>query len=254
MRTFIIFTKKELLESLRTYRLIIMLIVFMLIGILSPLTALLMPRVIGSLDLGEGVEIILPEPTAMDGWEQFFSNVGMMGMLILIIVFSGIMANEFSRGTLVNLLTKGLNRTTVILSKFVAATLVWTAAYLICLIVTMAYITFLWELDLQNAILAFVSPWLFGLFLIAMLTFGGVLFASFAGSLALTGGMIITLMLLNVAPNIARYNPISLAGSAVALLNGIQSVENFIPTIIICAVAIIIFIIASIVVFGKKRV
>ena len=253
MRAFIVFTKKELLEGIRTYRLFIMLAVFMLIGIVSPLIALMTPQILGSIDLG-GVVIELPEPTAMDAWGQFFSNVGLMGMLVVIIVFSGIMANEFSRGTLINLLTKGLNRTTVILSKFIAATFVWTAAYLVCLGVAMAYVAFYWEIDVQNAVLAFVSLWLFGELLIAMLIFGGTLFASFAGSLALAGGTIIVLMLLNIAPNFARYNPISLAGSTVSLLNGAQSAGDFIPAVIVCGVAVVVFIAVSIIVFGKKRV
>jgi len=253
MKAFGVFTKKELLESVRTYRIIIMLAVFAIIGILSPLTALLMPQILGSIDLG-GVIITLPEPTAMDAWGQFYSNIGSMGMLVVIIVFSGIMANEFSRGTLVNLLTKGLSRSTVVLSKFTAATIIWTLAYLLSLGVAMAYTAFYWEIDLQNAILAFLSLWLFGELLISMLIFGGTLFASFAGSLALTGGAVVIMMLLNIAPGMARFNPISLAGDSLALLNGAASARDFIPAVVICILLVIVLVAASIVVFGRKKV
>ena len=253
MRAFVVFTKKELMESLRTYRLIIILAVFAILGILSPLTTLIMPEILGNMDLG-GVTIILPEPTAMDAWAQYFGDIGMMGMLVVIIVFSGIMANEFSRGTLVNLLTKGLNRSTVILSKFAAASLIWTAAYLLSLSITMGYIAFFWEIDLQNAILAFVSLWLFGEMIIAILIFGGTLFGSFAGSLALVGGTIVMLMLINIAPNVARFNPISLSGSTVTLLDGSKSPGDFVPAMIVCGAITVVFIAVSMAVFGKKRV
>ena len=252
MRAFAVFIKKELLESVRTYRFVITVAVFVLMGILSPLTALMLPRLLETMDLGE-FAIILPEPTAMDAWAQFFSNVGTMGMLVVIILFSGIMANEFSRGTLVNLLTKGLNRTTVIAAKFVAASLVWTLAYLVCLGVTMGYVVFYWEVNLQNPVLAFMSLWLFGELLIAILILGGTLFGSFGGGLALAGGMIVILMLLNIIPNMASYNPISLAGSTLTLLDGGQVAGDFVPAMIICGGMIIMFIVLSIVVFRKKK-
>ena len=253
MRAFVVFTKKELQEGVRTYRFLIMLAVFVLIGILSPLTALMMPQVIGAMDLG-GVTLVLPEPTAIDAWGQFFSNIGLMGMLVVIIVFSGLMANEFSRGTLINLLTKGLSRSTVVLSKFAAASLTWTVAYLLCLGVAIGYIAFYWELDLQNAFLAFASMWLFGELLIAILVFGGTLFGSFAGSLALAGGTVVALMLINIAPNVARFNPMSLAGGTLTLLNGEQSARDFIPAVVICTLTVVALIGASMVAFGKKRV
>ena len=253
MRAFTVFTKKELLESVRTYRFVIAIAAFMLMGILSPLTALMLPRLLETMDLGD-FEIVLPEPTAMDAWAQYFSNVGTMGMLVVIILFSGIMANEFSKGTLVNLLTKGLNRTTVIVSKFVAASLVWTLAYLLCLGVTLGYVAFYWEINLQNSVLAFASLWLFGELLIAILILGGTLFGTFGGSLALTGGMIVILMLLNIIPNMARYNPISLAGSTLTLLDGGHVSGDFVPAVMICGVAIVACIALSVVVFWKKKI
>lgn len=253
MRAFSVFTKKELMESLRTRRFVISLAVFVIFGILSPLTALLLPEILGAFEMG-GVIITIPEPTAMDAWLQYFSNIGSMGMLVVIVVFSGIMAHEFSRGTLVNLLTKGLNRTTVILSKFFAASLIWTVIYLVSLGVALAYIAVFWEMDMQNAVLAFVSLWLFGELLIAVLIFGGTLTGSFGGSLGMALGVIIVLGIVSAAPAAARFNPISLAGGTVTLLNGESAVGDFMPAVIICGVAVIVLVIASIVVFGKKRV
>ena len=231
-----------------------MLCVFVFLGILSPLTAMLLPQLLGSIDLGDGIILTLPEPSAMDAWLQFFSNIGQLGMLVVIIMFSGIMANEFSRQTLVILLTKGLSRMAIILSKFIAASLVWSLAFLLSLAITAAYVAFYWEINILNGLFAFFSLWLFGELLISLLIFGGTLFASFYGALALAGASIITLALISIVPDLQRFNPLSLSGGTVVLLNGTQHTEFFMPAILICLVAIITLIAASIVVFKRKHI
>ena len=252
--SFIAFTKKEFVESLRTYRLIVLIGVLLFFGILSPLTALFLPEIIGSLDMGDGVTLTLPEPSAMDSWTQFFSNVGQMGMLALIITFSGIMANEISRGTLVNLLTKGMKRHTVVISKFLYANAMWTVGYGLCLAVCYAYTEFYWPAaDLSNAFLAFSSLWLYGVLMISMLVFGGVLFGSFYGSLLFSLGMIIVMALLNIAPALHKFNPISLAGGTLELLSAHKEAADFSPAMIICTVAVVLMLVGSIVIFNRKK-
>jgi ABC-2 type transport system permease protein len=258
MKAFVIFTKKEFTESWRTYRFVIALAVFVLLGAMNPLIAKMMPEILSSIDTSGmegmgGMSFNMPEPTAFDAWAQFYSNVGQMGLLTLIIVFSGVMAGEFTRGTLVNLLTKGLKRGTVILSKFAAATLFWAAVYLVCLGVSAALTAVFWDMELHNAVLAFGGMWLFGELLIALLIFGGTLFKTFYGSLALTAGVIIALLLLNIAPQAAKYNPISLAGETLALLNASKAAGDFVPAFIICAAAVAGLLAASVRVFEKKE-
>jgi len=255
MKAFTAFVKKEFLEGMRTYRLIVLAVVMIILGIMNPLIAKLLPEILGGIDLGGGIMIELPEPTALDSWTQFYSNVGQMGMLALIISFSGIMANELSRGTLVNLLTKGLKRYKVILAKFFTASVIWTGSYLLCLAVCYMYTEFFWPASvLNNAFLAFVSPWLFGELLIAILVFGGVLFGTFYGALLSCFGVIITLATLNIAPSVQKYNPIGLAGSVLGLLYEQNEPADFIPAVLISCAAVVLLITASIAVFNKKRV
>jgi ABC-2 type transport system permease protein len=71
MRSYIAFTKKELLEQLRTYKCLIILSVFFILGMMSPLFAKLMPDIIGGMEI-EGIQITIPEPTAVDAYTQFF--------------------------------------------------------------------------------------------------------------------------------------------------------------------------------------
>jgi len=255
MKAFNSFTRKEFTESMRTYRIVVLAAVFLILGLMSPLVAKIMPDLFSGIDLGGGVSITVPPPTAFDSWMQFYSNVGQMGMLAIIITFCGTMAHELSRGTLVNLLTKGMKRHTVILSKFLATSTLWAGSYLLCLLVCYGYTEYFWPgYALSNAFLAFFSLWLFGELLIALVILGGTLFSNYFGSLLSCFGVIIVLSLVNIIPRAQKYNPISLAGDALNLLNAQKEAADFMPATIICATSIVLLIVASIVVFNKKRV
>ncbi|HEY1353561.1 MAG TPA: hypothetical protein VGF67_28460, partial [Ktedonobacteraceae bacterium] len=56
--------KKELLEQWRTYRVLIALVVFALLGISGPIITSLTPDLVSN--LGQGIKIILPPLTAGD--------------------------------------------------------------------------------------------------------------------------------------------------------------------------------------------
>src|SRR5690554_4004554 len=124
MRSFIAFCRKELMESLRTYKFMILFLIFIFFGFLNPVVAKLLPEILESV-LPEGMSITLEEPRAIDSWMQFFKNGSQTGMIVLTVIFSGIMAGEITKGTLVHMVTKGLSRKIVVLSKFFSAVLQW---------------------------------------------------------------------------------------------------------------------------------
>ena len=103
MNHFFVFLKKELLEYARTYKLLILLTVFIIFGITNPLIAKLTPDLLANF-MPEGMTVTIPEPTALDSWAQFFKNTQQMGLIVLLLVFSGVLANEISKGTLISLL------------------------------------------------------------------------------------------------------------------------------------------------------
>ena len=254
MKAFAAFSKKELLENLRTYKLIIMPAVFILLGIMSPMLAKMLPDIMSGVDLG-GMIVDIPEPAAIDSWTQFFSNIGQMGILTMVIVFCGIMSNEFSRGTIINILTKGIKRSAVIFSKFTVACVIWTASYLLSLAVCYAYTVYFWGNDpVPNALLAFAGPWLYGLLLISFMILGGILFKTFYGSLLITGGAAAVMGLLNIAPGVQKYNPASLAGDVLNLLNGQKAPSDFIPALVICAVMAAVSVTGSVLIFNRRQI
>lgn len=253
MRAYFAFTKKEFIENLRTYKLMIMIVVFLIFGVMSPLFAKFTPEILKAAGL-DASALGVGTPTAIDSFAQFFKNVGQLGLLVLVIVFSGIMANELSKGTLINILTKGMRRSTVILSKFIMATVIWTVSYLLCLAVTYAYTAYYFTIEnISNAFLAFSSMWLFGVLLIAIVILGGVLFKNVYGSLLLTGGIVVVMTIVNIAPKLQKYNPITLSSDNMQLIMAQKATSDFMPAVIICAVLTIVSVIASIMIFNKKQ-
>lgn len=228
MRGYYAFLKKELLESIRTYKLLILIAVFFIFGMLSPLTAKLMPELLSSF-LPEGMTLTIAEPTALDAWMQFFKNTSQMGLILIVILFSGILGTELTRGTLINMLTKGLSRYAVILSKLTAMILLWTVSYTTAFIVTWGYTAYLFPNDaLPHLGLSLFCLWLFGTFLMTLLLFAAALVKSSYGALIVTGAVSALLAMVNIAPPAQKYNPLILALNNTALLtNAIRPSEMY---------------------------
>lgn len=253
MINYIAFTKKELLESVRTYKLLIMLIVFFIFGIMSPLAAKMMPEILGAV-MPEGLTVTLSEPAAIDSWTQFFKNVSQMGLVVTVIIFSGILGAELSKGTLINMLTKGLSRSTIILSKYTAMTMIWTVSYAAAFIVTWGYTVYLFpDGRISNLLFSVFCLWLFGMFLLAILLFASTLIKSNYGALLISGAVIVVLMLCNIVPNLQKYNPLLLASDNVSLLAKMVEVSSLSYAVAISILCSVILVIASILVFRKRQ-
>ena len=102
MRSFIAFTKKELTEHIRSGKLTLFGIIFLLIGVMNPAIAKLTPwmyELLADSLAGTGIEITNVTVTAMDSWVQFYKNIP-MGLIAFVIIESSIFTKEYSSGTL----------------------------------------------------------------------------------------------------------------------------------------------------------
>lgn len=253
MRGFAAFTKKEFLEQLRTFKGFILLAVFFLFGMMSPLTAKLMPEIFKNMDI-EGMTIAIPEPTVIDAYSQFFKNMSQMGVLVLLLVFGGMLSNELMRGTLVNMLAKGLRRYTVILSKFTAATALWSVGYLLAIVTTYGYTVYLFPgAGVPNLAFSLFCLWIFGCFLLSLILLSSTLAEGNFGGLILSGAALVLMLMLNILPKAEEYNPITLASKNVALLSGEQEVSGLLPAVGITVLMTVVCLVIAMLLFRKKR-
>ena len=253
MKSFLIFTKKEIVEQMRTYKTLILLSVFFLFGLMSPVLAKFLPDLLEGMEL-QGMKLVIPEPTTLDAYGQFFKNLTQMGILVTLLVFGGVLSNELTKGTLINILARGLPRYTVILSKFTASILLWTIAYLLAVTVNCGYTQYLFEdTGVLNLPFSLFCLWLFGCLVITLILLSSTILSGNFGGLILPAAALAIMLLLGINPNLERYNPVTLASKNVILLTGTASVEELIPTIVITVVLILGSLLLSAALFHRKR-
>ncbi|NLD19005.1 MAG: ABC transporter permease [Clostridiales bacterium] len=246
------FIKKELLEHLRNHYILIIPAVFLLLGIMNPLTAKLMPTLLENF-MPDGVVLQLSEPAAIDSWMQFYKNVPQMGLIVFVILYSGIMSREYSANTLIIPLTRGLPRASIVISKFLTIAVSWTLAFFLCFGVSAAYTAYYWDSDgLSHLMFAAICLWMFGIMLAGLMVLGGVIFSHVYGNLLFIGGLVGAMLLFNIWPKAYKYNPLSLTSENMNIINGqLQPSEMLIPALIGLAVTAVSFV-AALLLFNKK--
>lgn len=261
MRGYRVFLKKELVEAFKTYKLLIMGAVFLVFGIMSPLLAKMMPDIMkwamatDPSTAGMDLSAIFSEPGALDAWSQFYSNTGLMGLIVLVIVFSGMLSSELSKGTHIIILTKGLSRGAMILSKLTSAALIWTISLAISFFTSWGYTVYFFPGEkLPGILLAGICLWVFGLFLLALTALSAVLAkkSSILCMLAV-GAAVIALNIFNISPQIGKFNPASLANYPMSLLAEKVTPRMVYPALIVSLIGIIALIMLAIKLFNKKR-
>lgn len=253
MKHYFAFLKKEFMESARTYKLMILLLLFFVTGVMNPLTAKLTPDLLRQF-MPEDMILNIPAPTALDSWAQFFKNTTQLGIVVMVIVFSGILGQELAKGTLINLLTKGLSRKTVILAKFTYMALLWTTCLIMSFLVSWGYTVYLFP-DGKTAHLLYsvFCVWLFGIFVLALLLLGAALVNNSYGTLLITGAGMVICMIINIVPKAYRFNPFSLASKNMDLLTKTIAVSSLYNVTLVTAVLTVGFVGLAVVIFKKRN-
>lgn len=252
MRCFIAFLKKEMKENMRNYRFFIMLVIFSIFGMMSPLFAKFTPELVKSFvpNLTEAFKT----PVQLDSWMQFYKNVSQLGLSLTIILFSSCLSGEYAKGTLTIMLTKGLPRPAVILAKFTASAIILTISFWLAFGITYGYTAYLWPTpSVPHVFFAAFALWLEGLLYLCVLMLGCVLFrqafTSIIFLLAVTAAFGLSGQIKLTAP----YSPSVLITKNVDLLSGIVSVSEFIVPIILSVVISGALLCISIAVYNRKQ-
>lgn len=256
MNELLAFTKKEYLETLRSGKLVILTILFLLFGIMNPAIAKLTPWMMTLLadSLSEtGLIVTGVQVDALTSWTQFFKNIP-IALIALVLIYSGAFTKEYQSGTLVLLLTKGLSRRKVVLAKSILILSVWTFCYWLCFAVTYGYNAYFWD----NGIACSLFPaaggwWLFGVWIISLTVFFSTVFSNTAGVLAGTGGMALASYLLGIFPRVQEYMPSRLLGAS-ALLSGAAKAEMYGKAVAVTVILCVAGILGGIVILDRRQV
>jgi len=124
MMGFGVLLRKELREQFRTGRLIAVAAVFVLFGILGPLTDRYMKELIDAIgSQSGGMTITVPGPTLRGDLAQIVKNLNQFGVICGLLLAMGSVAWEKDRGTAGMIITKPASRAAFLAAKLVAISL-----------------------------------------------------------------------------------------------------------------------------------
>ncbi len=212
--------RKELLESWRTRRLPVVVVLFLALGILSPLTARYLPEILKAA-LGDQMTIPIPTPVPGDAILQLQKNLGQLGAFTAIALAMGAVATEKERGTAAFILTKPASRGAFLGAKLVVLYLVLLVATFGAALVGWAYTAVLFEVLPIGGWLALAELAWLSLVVWTSVTF---LASTVTRSMAVAAGLgfasLIGLTLLSAIPPLTQYLPAGLDLPAMQLALG----------------------------------
>lgn len=253
MNGFVAFTKKEFTEQLRSYRALILLAVLFVFGMLSPLLAKMMPDLFAHMSL-QGMTIKIPKPTVLDAWGQFFKNISQMGLVVLLLIFSGALPQELSKGTLILPLSKGLSRSAVVAAKFFSASVTWTVAFAAASLTGCAYTYYLFgRFTEPRLFFSLLCLWVFGIFLLSLLLLAGAIAPGSYGGLLLAAAMLGVLIFLSMFPKLQKWNPATLAGSNSTALSSLEAAHIMQTALVVTLILTALFLAGSMMAFYRKK-
>jgi ABC-2 type transport system permease protein len=220
MSGFGVLMRKELLEAWRTRRLPVVAILFLVVGIISPLTARYLNEIL-TFAMGDQLPIALPDPTPAMALEQLQKNIGQLGALAAIALAMGSVSGELDRGTAAMVLAQPVGRPGFLAAKLTAIAAVLGVAMLLAAIVAWVYTAILFEpLPVDGWLAMAALSWL------ALTSWAAITFLASAatGSTMASAGIgfvaLIGLSLVAIVPAVDRFLPTGLAVPAMALAAG----------------------------------
>lgn len=209
--------RKEMRSAWKTNRVIIVLAVFLVMGLGTPLLLRYMDALLPGGESG----IIIPEFTAADAAQGYLDTVGEIGLIVAVLVGMGAVARERESGTAAMTLSKPVGSGAFILAKLVALGLVLGAGIVVGAVGCYLYTGVLFGgLDGWGFFLASLVVALYLLFCLAVTVMYSCMFRSqvAAGGLALL--TLVVLAATSGLPVMKHYSPGALASWSERLVTG----------------------------------
>lgn len=256
MKTGIAFWKKEWMDLVRSGKAVLLLLIASLFGIMNPAIAKLTPWLMETMSesLQEtGLHMTEVTVDAMTSWVQFYKNMP-MELIIIVLLLGGIFTQEYQKGTLVMVLTKGLKRRSVYLAKTFMCALAWSVCFWLSFFITWLYNDYFWNNGIaEHLIITAALFWLFGLWIFFLLVFFSAVAKETTGVLAGTGMILLISYIAGMFPKIQEYLPTKLL-EAQTLLTESAVPGDFYKAIAVVLLLNIAAVLTGMILFDKKNI
>ncbi len=247
------FLRKELMEYLKTSKFIILIILFAFFAILSPVLAKYINELLKL--LSTDLAIVLPEPTYVDAWLQFYKNMTSLCLIVFMIIVTGTVAQEKNKGSIMLVLTKKVSRFDFIFSKFLAGIIIYTIVLIVSLLLSIAYTYLLFDqFAYDGLIISLVLLWLMGIFYMTLALFTSVIAKTptIAALLGFVGYALFNL--LNIANSIQKFNPAGASSLLNQILVGASTNTDNIICLIATSLGIVVVYTITYMIFRKQEI
>lgn len=221
MNGFAPFLRKELAETVHTWRLWVLPGFVLFSAISAPILTYLTPLLLKRFGSGtQGVVITVGTPTATDAYVSYLGNLGQLVALALVIAYGGIVSSEVRGGQGALALAKPLSRPAYVLAKWLSQLLVLVGAAILGTAVCVAVTTVVFGAGPVWQTVAAAALWTA---FAAVLLGAMVLISAFMGSpIAASGvgvGVYAALAILGQFGGLSRATPAGLLAAGTALLH-----------------------------------
>jgi ABC-2 type transport system permease protein len=131
--------RKEMLEMWRNYKWLWVPLVFILLGMMNPVTTYYMPQLLEANGITKEVIQSLPVPTGADILAKALSQYNTLGILILVLSLMGVVASERQNGSAIMVLVKPVTHLSYITAKWAGMISLAIASFALGYIATWYY-------------------------------------------------------------------------------------------------------------------
>ena len=209
----------ELLRLWRTGRIWVLLGIYVLFGVIGPLGARYLPEILER--FGGGIEVVVPEPTALDGMGQFASNAGQIGLLAVLAVTAAALAFDARTEWAAFLRTRVGSVRELVLPRVVASALAAGLALAVGSAVA-AVLTgvLIAPVPVGDLLLGTALGAVYLVFAVAVVAVAASIATQTMSTVLLSVGVLLVLPVLQLLPVIEDWVPSRLLGATTALLAG----------------------------------
>ncbi|WP_054026797.1 ABC transporter permease [Bacillus sp. FJAT-28004] len=239
---YIVMAQKELLELMRSFKLLWVPLVFILLGIMQPVSTYFMPVILEKAgSLPDGTVIDMPKPLGTEVLAQTLQQFGTLGVLVLVLVCMGAVSGERISGAASLILVKPISVISYISSKWTAMVLLTWGSFIAGYLASWYYTGLLiGEVPIDKV---FNSLLIYGLWLTFVVTitllFSSLLRSPAAAAFSALGGTVLLSLLTGLFPKVLGWSPGALSGFAYqAVVSGIENNSRFGWSILITFICI----------------
>jgi len=250
------FLKKEFMGIFKTYKVWVVIAIFLFFAFMSPPVAKFAPEIVESLLESQGTAISIPTPTILDSFTQYFKNLSQIGILAVILLSMGLVAEERAKGTLQLVITKPISRANVVLSKFLAHASLFIVSMIIGAIICYFYSIVIFEAEKLTEFIQ--ANFLFIIYYLVVLSITLFFSTILSNQIAAGGLSIVALASLSILPSLnktlAKCSPAALISTANNILYKKASFLDATWPIIVSVILIISLLVLGIFIFNKQEI